>query len=155
MGSEMCIRDRIRIELPAPGEPALRVAVDEEDRATSRIARFDGMQANASAASDVVMLHSSLPLPDSSGRAGSAGQCSPWTGNRFFWVKRRPFRMSLVNASSSDRGQPAAPRRHSVKDAPTYLVQQIPPDHMRWTLIPPSRTLRLPRLYGLRVSMRF
>src|SRR5438105_3592833 len=53
----------IGIELPLPREAALRKAVDEQDRATARIAGFDDVELNAAAAGDGMVLHRIPPLP--------------------------------------------------------------------------------------------
>lgn len=48
---------QVRGHLPAPGEPTLRKAVDEENRTTTRVARLDDVELHASAPRDLMALH--------------------------------------------------------------------------------------------------
>src|ERR1700730_12139879 len=53
---------QVRVQLPAPGKPALREAVDEQNRTAAGIARLDHVKPYTSAAGDRVMLHDVAPL---------------------------------------------------------------------------------------------
>jgi hypothetical protein len=50
---------KLRVQLTAPGEPALREAVDEYNRTAARVAGLDDVELCPAAARDGVMLHNS------------------------------------------------------------------------------------------------
>src|SRR5688572_4822556 len=53
---------QVRVQLPAPRQPALRDSMDEHNRTAARVARLDQMELHAAAAGDRVMLHGVAPL---------------------------------------------------------------------------------------------
>src|SRR6187431_61067 len=48
---------QVRVELTVPGEPALRKAMDEQNRAACRVARLDQVKRSSAAAGNRVSLH--------------------------------------------------------------------------------------------------
>jgi hypothetical protein len=52
---------KVRVQLATPGEPALREAVNEEDRTALGVTRFHQMERRASATSDCVVPHLVAP----------------------------------------------------------------------------------------------
>src|SRR5882757_10791619 len=56
-GNKPIVIGQCRIHLSSPSEPTLRQAMDEYNRTSARVARFNEVQLNASPAAHHVMLH--------------------------------------------------------------------------------------------------
>ena len=60
-GDEAVPARELRAQLPVPGKPALREAVEKKDRWSARVSRFHEVEPSASSSGDGVVLHGFPP----------------------------------------------------------------------------------------------